>query len=192
MWGDDVTGAVVICSRGYYNASDEFAAFGLPEDETTPLPPDPLMRLFVIGQADFAQGVDWRCGTQQDDGIAGVAYSLDRRGGPISCNMATYTYVADSSNGNTEIRFDTSAGDSPFVQGTEVIPADLIAGTRDNNQQHTTHEVVRMEPRRLGRMPIARMGRANVATWSAIGDAKSWFHATNGMYLPWGGMTALP
>jgi len=189
IWGDDVTGAVVVCNRGYFNASDEFAAFGLPEDETVPLQPDPIHRLFVVGQSNYSQGVDWRTGTYQDDGISGVAYSLNPRQGPISCALATYNFVATQGGNNNGIRFDSSAGDTPFLGGSELLPVDLIAGGRDTNYFNSPGpEVLPLEIRRMGRFPIARLGRANVGSWTTADSANTWFHTTNGFYLPWGGI----
>ena len=189
IWGDDVTGAVVVCNRGYFNASDEFAAFGIPEDETVPLPPDPVQRLFVVGQSNYSQGVDWRTGTYQDDGISGVAYSLDLRRGPISCALATYNFVSTQGGNNNGIRFDSAAGDTPFLEASELLPVDLIAGGRDTGYVNSSGpEVIRLETRRMGRFPIARIGRANVASWTTADSGNLWFHATNGFYLPWGGI----
>lgn len=189
IWGDDVTGTVVVCNRGYFNASDEFAAFGLPEDETLPLQPDPINRLFAVGQTGYGQGVDWRTGTWQDDGIGGVAYSLDKRKGPITCAMATYNFVSIQQNYGNSIRYDGAAGDTPFLGASEVIPVDLIAGGRDSAEQNRGVEVLPFEIRRMGRFPIARFGRSTgQPTWSTVDSANLWFHTTNGFYLPWGGV----
>jgi len=193
-WGDDATGTTVVCIRNLKNANEEYVAFGLPEDEPVPLPAHGIQRLFAVGNTFPGQGIDWRCGTYQNDGISGVAYSLDLRRGPVSCTTAPYVYLTGvgGSNDSNHQRYDAAAGDNPFTNSSELLPVDLIAGTRMSLNAHGDVDVLPLEPRRLGRYPIARLGRANQSTWTTIGSNKDWFHVTNGFYLPWGGMTPLP
>jgi len=192
-WGDDSTGAVVVCNHNLTRSGDEFAAFGLPEDETRPLPSNTLQRLFVVGQVSSSQGVDWRCGTATVDGIAGMAYSLNPFVGPVSCMMSSYAYAANQLDNSSSIRFDAAAADTPFLGATELISVDLIAGARDTHATPAGAPVMNVEPRRLGRMPIARYGRATgQPTWSTVDASRSWFHTMNGFYLPWGGVAPLP
>jgi len=214
-WGDDETGSVVVLNRNIPNiwSGDAMLAFGLPEDETQPLPPLDVQRLFVYGgwfTGGYGNGVMWNDegNTLQSNGSglsAGVAFSLDKRFGPISCVLSSYAYVDGSSGGartseSQQIRYDVQAADTPFLHATELVPVDVVAGTLDSNCPGyivpflgtQVYSVLHMEPRRMGIFPFARQGRAaNQAQWSAIGPDKTWFHAMNGVYLPWGGTTPL-
>ena len=168
-------------------------AFGLPEDETFPLPPSSIQRLFVIGKAttNSEDQVDWLCGCTTQDGTTGLAYSLDLKAGPITCVMASYVYASTQDANTNGIRYDTGAGDTPFLSATEVIPVDLIAGTWGNLYASNSAypQVFNLEPRRMGRFPIARQGRSfGQPKWSTVDTAKQWYHISNGFYLPWGGV----
>lgn len=192
-WGDDQTGSVFFLNRALTNSSDGMCLFGLPEDETLPLPPLTVQRLFVVGSCtNNGNDVHWHCGTQQNEGTAGVAYSLLPYLGPISCVMSSYTLLAAGNANTNYIINDPSAGATPFLSGNELIPVDLIAGAQDNNYWDTSVAVMSMEPRRLGRVPIGRQGPATGMTNWTTGSNGAWFHAKNGMYFPWGGVTPLP
>jgi len=200
-WGNDQTGTCVILTRGqpfvfatYEATQDVMTAFGLPEDETLPLPANNINRLFVVGQNQNANHVTWDCGTFASNGISGIAYSLDLKVGPISCVMAQYVYAALAESDGYAPRFDSAAGNTPFLSGAELISVDLIAGTYASlyAAASTYTQGFNMEPRRIGRFPIARTGWATGQTaWATADTAMTWFHANNGVYLPWGGITGL-
>ena len=191
-WGDDQTGTVFFLNRNMTGAADGMCLFGIPEDETQPLPPLTVQRLFVIGSCNNnGNDIHWHCGNYLHDGTAGMAYSMAPYLGPISCVMANYTLLNANSNLNY-INADAAAGPTPFLGANELIPVDLIAGAQDNNYADGNEPVLPMEPRRLGRVPFARQGPAtNMTNWTT-GSAGSWLHAKNGVYLPWGGLSVLP
>lgn len=192
-WGDDSTGTCVVLVSGSTNTSDFMMMFGLPEDETTPLLGSTIQRLFSMGQLVDGQGVDWRTGLQNGDAIMGFAYSADLRAGPIPCSMASYVPMADSHTNGQSSRFDVAAGDTPFLSGSELIDVDLMAGTWSSLFNLSTPDIFAFEPRRLGRVPIARQGRSTgQASWLPVGPDYSWFHTTNGFYMPWGGLLRNP
>lgn len=194
-WGDDVTGTCIVFLRNYRGGADTYAVFGTPEDETYVSGSGTIQRLFSIGQTLIgggAGGVSWKCGAAHPEGISGIAYSLDSRNGLLSCVVGSLTYVALAASDGTNIRFDANAGDTPFLGKTEVISSDLYAGTLDNNRNYSDSPVFSIEPRRMGRFPIARFGRATgKSNWSAADDSLQWFHTAGGMYLPWGGLIGL-
>jgi len=206
-WGSDQTGTCAVFERGYpyvyqvqANTYDSFIIFGIPSDETQPLPADNVNRLFVIGVNQYnADRVQWACGTYSTDGVAGLAFSLDKKLGPISCVMSSYTWAANQETsygpGTTGASiFDTVAGDTPFLEATELISVDLIAGTIPSLYSFSSTNIQQLncEPRRMGRVPFARQGRATgQATWATADTSMQWFHISNGVYLPWGGITGL-
>lgn len=195
MWGDDQTGSVYACIRSNINVNgnESFIAFGEAED---PEPvPHPVNRLFVIGPTWFQSGIDWRCG-HHGDLITGLAYSLNPRLGPISCTISTWAFLSQDSV-SASIHHDSAAGDSPFLSGSELMSVDLVAGTYPqvwNAQPGTSPQVLNLEPRRLGRFPIARLGRCRgtdaTGSWYAVTPNLDWFHVQCGIYLPWGGLPA--
>jgi len=202
-WGDDQTGACVIITRGHAFVNNPgtapgshisfvpavMTAFGIPEDETMPLPANDVCRLFVVGQNNNANldRLTWDCGTYNSNGVAGVAYSLDMTKGPISCVMSSYTYAGNSNGGGSPPIFDSAAGNTPFLG--------VIAGTYGSDwyaQPSNYSDGLNVEPRRLGRFPIARQGYSTgQVTWSTVDPAMSWFHTLLGVYLPWGGIASL-
>lgn len=202
MWGDDQTGSCLVFHRPQRGPYENcFMMFGIPEDEPDPLPgTHPIHRLFTMGNTYFnaIKDIDWRNGEYNSYGIGGAAYSLDKRQGPISCVMAFLASVAftASSFGSTDrpLNFDLRMHSSSFAGGArEVIPVELIAGGWDNQYINGQPPVYPLEIRRLGHVPIARMG-TNVAmsNWVTADDDRTWFHIKNGMYLPWGGIIPLP
>lgn len=196
MWGDDQTGTTFACIRNQTNMSDAFVVFG--EAEAPETVPHPVNKLFVIGSCHKNAGIDWRSGCYSDSLITGLAYSLDPLKGPISCNVSPWVYVKQSAI-SASIHHDDIASDSPFLSGSELMPVDLIAGTwpQLNNNQPSTHaHILNIEPRRLGRFPIARLGRCRgtdaTGSWYAVTPNRDWFHVECGVYLPWGGIGSLP
>ncbi len=201
-WGNDQTGTCVILTHGVPfiesgslnqgATHDVMTAFGIPEDETVPLVTDNVQRLFVIGQSQVPfNGINWANGSYTNDGVTGVAFSLNNRLGPISCVMSSYVYATNQESDANGIRFDAAAADTPYLGASELLSVDLIAGTLgglyDSSQNYNL--TYSMEPRRLGRFPIARQGRAvGQPNWSTVDPALQWFHVTNGFYLPWGGI----
>ncbi len=48
-----------------------------------------------------------------------------------------------------------------------------------------------LEPRRIGKFPIARLGRSNIGDFTIctnVDNNKTWIHLMNGIYLPWYGL----
>ena len=216
-WGDDATGTAGIFIRNQTNSTDTFCMWGQPEAEPVPVPQLPVQRLFFIGNNQVRQsppsqyfpGVDWRCGPYNNDGINGMAFSLNPRLGPISCMFSTYAFAAtQTSDMNADnnfptpndnrgsIRFQTTGPFTPFLpnNGVELLPVELIAGTWDNMYGPGLYQdVLPLEPRIMGRVPLgARFGSfVGMPVWGVADGAQQWFHIVNGFFMPWGGMTGL-
>lgn len=190
FWGDDQTGSVVLITRSVDVVSDCLATFGLPEDEEYPNDVEPIRRLFAVGNASTsnqASGViDFRSGPVLTDLIGGCAFGYS--GQPVFCGVSTYQYFSGQAGNGSGPRVDVTASDNPYLAVTELQTVDLIAGTWDNGNIESQAQDLFLEPRRMGRFPIARLGRANFGDFTTSTDgSRSWLHARNGVYLPWMG-----
>lgn len=189
MWGDDSTGALFIIGRQHGTTGmQSLVTCGLPEDESLPLPADPVHRLFSFGNIT-PNGVllevepDYQNISQ--GGQLGVAMGLGLQ--PILCVPMTWCFLAGNAPVSS-IMNDLVASDSVYLGATELYGWDLIAGTFDLTNNNGGTPVVSMEPRRLGRMPFARKGRENFNNFSTSTDpGQTWLHMTRGIYLPWSG-----
>lgn len=194
-WGDDSTGTCLVAVRGTAasGSCDAFLAFGQPEAELPLTGQCAASRLFVVGQSKALVGLTWDNGSHSENGITGLTFNPDARFGPLTCTVSSYTYAADQGIDSGSIRYDSAGGDTPFLGGTELIDSELVAGAWDNLKTAGANIVFQMEPRPMGRFPFARFGRATgQSLWSAVDTARAWLHASNGFYLPWGGVTSLP
>jgi hypothetical protein len=192
IWGNDQTGTTIIVNRNVTDMADGWALFGLPENEAQINLPKNVMRLFTIG--DSNQGgsyLRWRVGSSNTDGLSGLSFGYS--GQPISCVMQTYGFITDLSVFAGKPRDSASAADSPFLSATELIPVDLLTGTYDTLHTRENIQNTVLEPRRLGQVPMARLGRSNFGDWTLTSDTgRSWFHIKDGIFLPWGGPQILP
>lgn len=189
-WGDDTTGTIVMVNSSSNNgAAGGWMAFGLPEDETMPIAPLPIQRLFTFGNLSqlLGQGINWDTDTiTANIGCGGMAMSWDPRNGPISCVPAAWSLLCRDNGSLQTPQFDPHAVDTPFLQATELLPVDLFAGTLTNWYNGVSNPpVLNIEPRRLGRFPFARFGRANQSNYAMPSTGSAWFHVKNGVYLPW-------
>jgi hypothetical protein len=193
VWGDDETGSACFCYRNVSSYVDGWYSFGMAETDA-PLPTRTSQRLFVFGRSHALTtfSIKWNNGgsiASQGDYI-GVAFgeSLLR---PVSCVWSAYDYVGSA--GGDGIKGESLAGDNAMLGSTEVQKVDLWAGTLESgNQLSEQMAVYHYDPRRMGSMPLARIGRSNFGTWSTSSDASlSWLHTTNGVYFPWTGPTVL-
>lgn len=201
IWGSDVTGNVVAVSRCTFpdtSSGNSWCMFGIPDDEEQPLPPRSIHRLFVMGANGVANnsqnGTYWASGPQQDFARGGVAFGLCNQ--PISCLFSTYGFIFGTTS-TTKVRNDQTAGDNPYLNATELVPVDLVAGTYDQMRDHAVtsnvgSEYLVSEVRRMGRAPFVRLGRANYGYFQITNDqTHSWLHVSDGIYLPWKG-SSLP
>jgi hypothetical protein len=195
FWGDDSTGSCVVIGRRAGNSATGWCLFGLPENEPSPAPDLDVQRLFAIGDSNATQILpDWTGGPEDANANhGGVAYGLSLR--PVSCLMSTMTplRIAQSSAFAAH-RNNSLATDNPMTGRTELQTVDLIAGSWDNMRQGSAGPgSLIFDSRHLGTVPMARLGRSNFGLWSTSTDSsRSWFHAQNGIWLPYAGPKILP
>lgn len=191
IWGEDTTGTVVMCFRAVDVVANTWLAYGLPENEEYPNSELAVHQLFSYGPNSPNSGqvgvLNWSSGFLQSVAMGGCAYGYS--GQPVSCVISPYQYSTGQQLAvNQGPRFSSVAGDNPFLGQTELLTVDLLAGTWDAMNFAGQDPSLILEPRRLGRFPIARLGRANFGNWSTTTDSQqSWLHTLNGVYLPWYG-----
>jgi hypothetical protein len=189
IWGDDVTGSTFIATRTVVAGSDSFAHFGLPENDETPLPLKPAQRLFAMGantpSNNGSNGIYMSTGTSTARG--GAAFGLSNQ--PISCIYSYYTRLDAGLYDSGGIRNSSVASDNPYLNATELLTVDLVAGTMDVQAAIAgTDEIQILEGRRLGVAPLMRLGRGNYGYFQIATDAsRSWLHLSDGIYMPWQG-----
>lgn len=187
-WGDSVSGSVIFANRNVTNYGDGWFSFGLAEEDES-LPPRTSQRLFVMGRANSStQDVRWDNGPANSAKYTGVAFGLNLQ--PVNCVWALYDYVGgDGGNGP---KGESVATDNVILGATELQKVDLWAGTSESGFSNSigwpSNAVLGWDPRRLGSMPLARLGRSNFGNWTLTTDTnKAWFHAKGGVFLPWSG-----
>lgn len=191
-WGDDVSGSAVFMHRNVANYANGWYSFGMAEEDEE-LPPLTSQRLFVFGRSALgSQAVTWKNGNSSTVTYGGMAYGLINA--PVSCVWSLYDYVG--SVGGTGIKAEATAVDCALLGATELQKVDLWAGTHDSGYDDAVswpeRGVLRFDPRRIGSMPLVRVGRTNFGDWTLTTDAnRAWFHATNGVYMPWQGPAIL-
>jgi hypothetical protein len=168
-------------------ASNNWVSFGTPLDvDLTTIDDDSIMsRLFVVGHSVASASIVWRrSGYHIHSGVMGMAWGRESR--PVPLVVSSY---ADSSNQSTHIRDDSNRANSPFLNATELLDIDLVAGTLYATNNISDPHLYTFEPRRLGLLPYLKQGRTNYGDWTAAGGAvsSSWLHTENGVYLMWGG-----
>lgn len=206
FWGsDDGIGSVVFFSRtttailstNYHN----WCAFGGCEDETQPLPARTSQRLFSFGtRRNTNEGTQTKplWGTAQTSNLSAnqalqaIGLRTNPSPEPVVGGTSAYTFVrtnpstSDSSTSAHPI-YRTIAQDNQYISATELISVDVTAGTKLTSDFGKNIRF-RGEPRRLGRFPIARMGRSNFGNFQTTSDVdRSWIHLAEGIYLPWSG-----
>lgn len=214
--GDDTGQGVVFVARRQFDATSPksfLLAFGLPENEPTPLPVNNAARLFCIGSGlstssnndfgnslnnvgfstGFVFGASFGNSYTENNTVQGVTQSTG--GVPVSCSPSLWMYGVGNSNFGSP-GFDGSATDSPWALATELFPVDLIAGTVTSWNGSTNPinpPCFPYEPRMIGTIPHLRAGRTNLGEYTATNDAnRGWFHTRNGVYVTWNGPLVVP
>lgn len=199
--GDDTGQAVTIIARPVANSFQfqSMCAFGIPDNEPTPMPPTSIQRLFCLGQAGNGNyGISFLF-TGGAGGLAGVGFGLDES--LCTCCASCWAPVwQTTTNQGTSPMFSGNAGDNPFINATELVPVDLVNGVLWGNAGAYgpgggSTRVTNQQPRTIGTIPWLRAGRTNFATWSATTDSlttPAWYHLVDGVFLQWGGPPPIP
>lgn len=210
--GDDTGQGIIMYCRRQNNATSPnsyILAFGLPENETTPLPVNNQARLFVVGSgfAGPLKGNDGGLQYSLVDGAgptnaAGYSQGMSATpfGTPCVCSPSMWSFIVGGiplSPGNpgqgTGPQADPLATDSPFFSATELLPIDLMQGTLSNWSTSSVVPVYPFSPKMIGTIPHIRQGRANFGDFSPTTDpARAYQHLRRGLYIPWNGPNLIP
>ena len=191
-WGDSVSGSAHFVYRNLTNTADCMYFFGMGEDDE-PAPPRISQKLYVFGRpGSTAAHLDWDNGAATKGDMSGIAFGLNGR--PVSCVLIDWVPIG-SPTLNPTFRFSSIAQDNVMLNATELRSPDLWAGTLETGNDlgvWPSEAIYEYDPRRIGSLPIGKVGRANFGTWSLTNDVnRSWFHTKNGVFLPWGGPSVL-
>lgn len=212
--GDDSGQAVAMFGRREFDPTNPrqwYVIFGLPDNEPTPLPVNNVARLFVIGsgQTGFDNNnfgndindISWSMGPvfftngalAGNNECQGMSQSLG--GIPVACSTSLWTYTTGANQFQSPI-FDGSAGDSPWLNATELTTVDIINGTVQSwsgQTNPTPPQILPLEPRIIGTIPLLRAGRTNFGEFALTTDGQhSWQHMRRGIYLTWNGPVVVP
>lgn len=197
IWGSEDPDNVLFIVRnagGNSSTMDTWCSFGMTEFETEPVSTNILHRTYSIGTSRPVDSLTWASSFSQSssDGLrGGSAFGLLNV--PVSAIASTYCRLVSQSTYTNSIRYSAFSQDSTMTKQTDLFLVDIIAGTWDAMNSSGQVRVAITEARRIGTLPFARMGRANFGDWSlAINTNNSWFHARDGIYLPWDGPLILP
>jgi hypothetical protein len=213
--GDDTGQGVVLFGRRQFDATNPksyMLAFGVPENEPSPLPVNNAARLFILGGGTGTNNNDFN-GNANDISLSmGTSYagnnnynesalcqgiSQSTGGIPCSCATAVWTYGTGSAQFGSP-GYDGSAADSPWSNATELLLVDLINGTTNSWNGSTAatapaNGVLPYEPRIIGTLPHIRYGRTNFDEFATTNDPnRSWQHMRRGVYVTWNGPQVVP
>lgn len=192
---DDVSGTCGIVNRNVtlphpITSGSGWCVFGLAEDETE-IPADANLsdpgitgqRLFVVGSSTPTSKLTWQTQFHADNVTQVVGWS--KLGYPVAGVLSLYSDISNPSN--SHVRYITSSADNVWNNKTELFDAEILLGTIDVTQAASnTTPLFPLQPRRLGRLPLFRQGRANFNPWTVTGD-DNWYHTEDGIFMPWGG-----
>jgi hypothetical protein len=173
-----------------------FLTFGLPPTEVVPLPPNNEARLFSIGSGNSTgsgnnlNDMSWYPGNiVSSNNVQGVAMQSAFQAVPIpvTANTTLITYVIGVGQQGSPI-FDGSAGESPWLGGTELFPVDVLTGVINtwNNSTAANYGFPRLEGRFLGTIAHIREARANFTEFATTTDQVAQ-HMRRGLWILWGG-----
>lgn len=190
--GDDTGQAVAFFARHPSSAASSFyVIFGIPDEEPSPLPADPSLRIFALGQQRGAvSGITFAFQPVDTSNVITCGATMGFSNVPITVSTGCWTYATGPGQRGSHF-YDASAGDSPWISSTELVTVELVAGALHCFNQNVTR-VVPLEPRVMGVVPHLRQGRTNFGDFTLTTDpGKTWQHMREGVYVPWGGPAVL-
>ena len=200
--GDDTGQSIFAFQRVSSGAgNNNYVAFGIPDNEPLPLPPQNINRLFVLGAAASWNNGGYMAanflqsnGAISGGGKEGVAFGLN--GSIVSCSPSLWTYITSPSGQGQSPIYDSNAADINLFDNTQftaLLPVDLVVGVFKNRYYSGFTDALKQEPRTIGTIPFVRAGRVNFGNFSNTTDAsKAWQHMVNGVYLTWNGPSVTP
>lgn len=163
--GDDSGQFVFLYSRSTNSGTNGFVTFGIPDNEDNPSA-TVVERLFCYGNtgASISGTPDWR-GIFLKYGNTGNVGMAFKNGKPEICTFAGWGNIEGTSN-ITAPTFINTAGDSPFVSSTELLPIEIWTGavaTIDALSSITTNinPPFSLNQKYNGTAPVIRNGRTN-------------------------------
>ena len=197
---DDWSGSAGIINRNVSlpvpSSGSGWACFGLCENEQRPPREfevsDPAWncpRLFVVGSSNPQSNLTWRSQFHADNVMQVVGFS--KRGYPVPGVLSCYSDISNPSN--SHVRYLTSSRESAWMStASELFDVEVLVGTVDQTLSASTAETVfPLQPRRLGRLPFFRQGRAFYPQWNTTTESSSpaYYHSLDGVFMEWGGPT---
>lgn len=198
MIGDDTGQGVGWVAYSTGSATPFNVHFGICDNEPTPLPTDPMLRLFVIGTGYVSSlgGIRWSAGAPDASSCINAGAAFAYGGQIISATPSCWTFVSQE-EGNFQnegplIDPTRLAGDSPWSSSTDLLTVEIAAGCLFQWQQSGAPFYL-IEPRTMGTVPFFRHGRSNFGNFTTSTDAgKAWMHTLNGVFMLYGGPTNIP
>lgn len=199
---DDGGQSVSIIGRTAFSSSKSFMiSLGVPENEPSPLPNNILSRLYSFGCGGEMNSsgynnsdITWstnQSSTYQSNNYISAGMGATIGGAPATCTPSVWTYITGVSN-QLGPMYNSQASDCPFISATELLPVDLVVGTRDNWFASAPFQYP-FEPRVIGTLPFFKSGRTNFGAFSLTTDSnKTYLHLQNGVYMLWEGPQAVP
>jgi hypothetical protein len=194
MLVDDVSGTCGIVNQNVNlpvpTSGSGWCVFGMSEDETEyPGPANignptvSIQRLFVVGSSNPQSNLTWESQFHVDNVTQVVGWS--KYGYPVAGVLSLYS---DITNTPSHFRYQTGSVDSQWISATELLDAEILLGTVDVTLSASATQALwqPLQPRRLGRLPFFRQGRANFAKWATSADG-NWYHTQDGIFMPWSG-----
>jgi hypothetical protein len=112
-------------------------------------------------------------------------------GQPVSAHIAGWTYVETNAAFGSGPVWNSSAADSPYSSGVELLPVDMVAGMAENWYAQSGTRTYQFEPRLMGTLPFVRTGRANFSNFT-LTTGREWQHMQYDVYMVWGGPRVIP
>ncbi len=196
MIGDDTGQAVGWVA--YSSAGVAFNIhFGICDNEPTPLPLDPMLRLFILGSGANAgsgtggnlNGLHFSANTPSSSNSinGGVAFAF--AGQPITATPSCWTFVSNEEgtvqNAGPFLNAGMDPGDSPWTSSTDLLSVEVVAGAL-SAWQTETNQAFYLEPRTMGTIPFFRQGRSNFGNFETTIDL-AWLHTLNSVFMIYGG-----
>jgi hypothetical protein len=197
MVGDDTGQACGWIAYSPNTGQPNNVHWGICDNEPTPLPIDPLLRLFVIGPgyASSFGGIRVTAGQPNASACLSAGAAFGYGGSLITATPSCWTFASEEQGGfqNSGPFVDATRlpGDSPWTGSTDLLTVEIIGGALWNWQSNTVTQFV--EPRTMGTLPFIRQGRSNFGNFQTTSDAgHAWMHTQNSVFLLYGGPANIP
>jgi len=189
FFADDTGESCIIVGRSVSGSVNHMINFGIPENEPVPTPSS-QNRLYCYGTNSIGAatgdiyfrllGASAYVGNAIDENI------------PILCALTGWTYLDTNISTYSPI-YESTAGDCPFINSTELLPVEVWSGTYITpSLTLPAPNILQFNQRYMGTARNLMIGRTNFGDYTLTTDpGRSWMHLRNGIYIKWGGPTTL-